>query len=125
MLKTYSDNSDPKLRGHVATVIGAYLRSLLHLSLGRYTHFASKWTRDDLKAEDLIEHLVKLSTDESHLVLRSLCTAAIVSGFSPLSQSAAVWWLLWCMGNSLYSIFRARARACVCVCVCVHVYICV
>jgi huntingtin len=77
VVKTYSDNSDPKLRGHVATVIGAYLRSSLHLSLGRYTHFASKWTQDDLKAEDLIEHLVKLSTDESHLVLRSLCTAAI------------------------------------------------
>ena len=79
MIKDYAENSDPKLRGHVATILGAFLKSSLRLSLGLYGQFVSKWTKKDVEVKDLVENVIVLSTDESHLVLRAVCTAAMVS----------------------------------------------
>ena len=78
VLDIYSKAADPKLRGNASVIIGAYLKASLQLSLGDYDAFSSKCPGGGLVVDSLMDLLLTLTGDESHLVLKAVCNTAKV-----------------------------------------------
>lgn len=78
VLEAYSKASDPKLRCNASVIIGAYLKASLQLSLGDYDAFSSRWSGGELMVDTLLDLLLALTGDESHLVVKAVCNTAKV-----------------------------------------------